>query len=341
MVPEMQRILTPASPQVSVVIPTYNRAAILGRTIRSALSQTFSDLECIVVDDGSTDQTVAVVEEVRDPRLRLIRLPVNKGVGHARNVGIQAARGGLIAFLDSDDEWLPHKLERQVTRMQETADSGTTVVYCLCWQHDSTTDRMTPHRTLIHEREIFEELLTGWNPPTASLFLVKRASLQAIGGFDERLSYAEDYDLWLRLAEAHNHFVAVDNVLVIKRENTGPQLTTDLAGRLQGMRLLDRKWAPVIKRHRGSAGYYRWKARQDQLFKGFIRTRPNKYDTVSGNRVSAWRSFLILVRFLPWSRWYLFHVLVLLILGHRVYDILWWIRKGMSGRGGGHWAQGQ
>lgn len=103
----MQSCLTPSAPQVSVVIPTYNRAGVLGRAITSVLSQTFPDLECIVVDDGSTDQTVVLVERFQDPRLRLLRLPVNKGGGHARNVGIQAARGELLAFLDNDDEWLP------------------------------------------------------------------------------------------------------------------------------------------------------------------------------------------------------------------------------------------
>jgi glycosyltransferase involved in cell wall biosynthesis len=141
MVPEMQGCLTPSSPQVSVVIPTYNRATVLGRAVTSVLNQTFSDLECVVVDDGSTDQTVALVEGFQDPRLRLIRLPVNRGVGHARNVGIQAASGELIAFLDSDDEWLPGKLERQVARLREYENPLAAAVYCRCAIRDELTNR--------------------------------------------------------------------------------------------------------------------------------------------------------------------------------------------------------
>ena len=315
---EMQGCLTPSSPQVSVVIPTYNRAAFLGRAITSVLTQTFPDLECLVVDDGSTDRTVALVEGFQDPRLRLLRLPVNRGVGHARNVGIQAARGELIAFLDSDDEWLPQKLERQVTRMRETAAPRVTVIYCLSCQHDGAADRMKPHSTIIYEGDVFGHLLTGWCPPTASLFLVKRASLQEIEGFDGRLPYAEDHDLWLRLAEAHNYFAVVGEVLVIKYEDTGPQLTTDPFLRLGGMRLFDRKWGPVIKRHLGSAGYRRWRAGRDYSIKEFLRTRSHKYDTLSGDRVPSWRWLLMLVRLLPWSRRNLIHGLVLLILGPRV-----------------------
>lgn len=322
-------------PIVSVVIPSYNRAALLPRAITSVLNQTFPDLECIIVDDGSTDQTVALVEKFQDPRLRLIRLPDNKGVGHARNIGIRSARGELIALLDSDDEWLPQKLERQITRMRDTADPKVTVVYCLCYGYDGATDRMTPHHTLIYEGDVFWHLLTGWHPPTPSLFLVKRASLQDVGGFDERITYAEDYDLWLRLAQTHNHFLAVGELLVNKYENTGPQLSADPFARLGSVRLLDRKWGPVIKRHLGAAGYRRWRAGRDRLIKRFLRTRPHKYDAASGKQVSAWRLFLLLVRFLPWSRPYLIHGLVLLILGPRIYDIVWQAKKVIGWRGGG------
>jgi hypothetical protein len=190
--------------------------------------------------------------------------------------------------------------------------------------------------TLIYEGEVFGHLLTGWQPPTASLFLVKRASLQEIGGFDERLPYAEDYDLWLRLAEAHNHFLAVGELLVNKYENGGLQLSSDPFARLGGMRLLDRKWGSVVKRHLGSRGYRRWRAGRDRLMKGFFRTRPNKYDIVSGNRVPSWRWFLVLLRLLPWSRRYLIHGLVLLVLGPRVYETLWRVKKAVGWGAGSH-----
>lgn len=206
------------SPLVSVVIPTYNRAALLPRAITSVLNQTFPDLECIVVDDGSTDQTTQVVAGFQDPRLRLLRLPINGGGGHARNVGIQAARGELIAFLDSDDEWLPQMLERLVVRLRECENSRTTVAYCRCEVRDELTMRMWCQPRVVYGGDVFRYLLGGWQPPTLSVFLMKRASMLDVGGFDEGLPSAQDYSIWLMLAEASQHFVAIDEALVIKHE---------------------------------------------------------------------------------------------------------------------------
>ena len=106
-----------ASPQVSVVIPTYNRAHILGRAIDSVLQQTHRDLELIIVDDGSSDGTAALVRGIEDPRVRYVHQQ-NRGVSAARNRGIAEARAEWLAFLDSDDEWLPQKLERQFSALR-------------------------------------------------------------------------------------------------------------------------------------------------------------------------------------------------------------------------------
>lgn len=102
-------------PTVSVIIPTYNRASLAGRAIRSVLAQTFSDFEILVVDDASSEDTHAVIERhFNDRRIRHLRLPQNVGPGEARNQGAKAANGSYLAFLDSDDEWLPNKLEAQI-----------------------------------------------------------------------------------------------------------------------------------------------------------------------------------------------------------------------------------
>ncbi len=315
------------------MIPTYNRAAVLGRANTSVLKQTLSDLECIVVDDGSTDHTAQAIAGLRDPRLQVVRLLSNSGFSRVYNTGIRMACGKLIAFLDSDDEWLPGKLERQVARLRECGDPRATVVYCRCTVRDALTGRMWRRPHLVYEGDVFQRLLEGWHPTTPSQFLVERRSLLEVGGFSESLPSVHDYDLWLRLAEAHNHFAAVGELLVIKGENTGPQLSTDPAARLRGARLLDRKWGPVVKRHLGSVGYRQWRTGRDRLIKGFLRTRPNMYDTVSGKRVSSWRWLLMLLRLLPWSRRYLIHGLALLILGPRVYDIVWQAKKVIGWRG--------
>ena len=96
---------------VSIIVPTYNRENVIERALRSILRQTYSAYEVIVVDDGSTDGTESVVTGLQDARIRYIALQENQGVAHARNVGIQEAKYDYVAFLDSDDEWLPNKLE--------------------------------------------------------------------------------------------------------------------------------------------------------------------------------------------------------------------------------------
>lgn len=103
---------------VSVIIPTYNRAHLLGRAIQSVLAQTYEDFEIIVVDDASTDVTEQVVKSFADDRINYIRHQKNKGGSSARNTGIKAAKGEFIAFLDSDDEWVPKKLEKEINRLQ-------------------------------------------------------------------------------------------------------------------------------------------------------------------------------------------------------------------------------
>lgn len=101
-------------PEVSVIIPTHNRQRLVSRAVRSVLNQTYEDLECIVVDDASSDGTPQVIQTIEDERLVYLRHDRNRGASGARNTGIRAAKSSLIAFLDDDDEWLPEKLVKQV-----------------------------------------------------------------------------------------------------------------------------------------------------------------------------------------------------------------------------------
>ena len=110
----MNREHTSFWPMVSVVLPVFNGELSIGRAVQSVLAQTMSDLELVVVDDGSADRTSSVVSRYSEPRLKLVKLANNSGTSAARNAGISLARGEYIAFLDSDDEWQPDKLEQQV-----------------------------------------------------------------------------------------------------------------------------------------------------------------------------------------------------------------------------------
>ena len=108
-------------PMVSVILPTYNRASLIARSLESVLNQSFADFEVLVVDDGSTDETASVVAEFCDPRVNYIRLPNNAGAAAARNVGIRISKGRFLAFQDSDDEWFPENLAKHMSVFEQNS----------------------------------------------------------------------------------------------------------------------------------------------------------------------------------------------------------------------------
>ena len=212
----------PVSPTVSVVIPAYNRAASIRAAVESVLGQTHADFELLVVDDGSADGTMAALDGVADPRLQRLVHAQNRGVSAARNTGIRAARGTWVAFQDSDDEWLPDKLERQMARI---AALGSACVGGYCGMtivgEAGGTDRAAggkaesyypPAALGPREGDILERLLRVSLISTQTL-VARRDLLDRVGGFDESLPALVDWDCVLRLAR-HGPFAFVDAPLV-------------------------------------------------------------------------------------------------------------------------------
>jgi glycosyltransferase involved in cell wall biosynthesis len=207
------------SPRVSVIIPTYNRSWCLSEAIDSVLAQTFQDMEVIVVDDGSTDETPALLSRY-DDRLRCLR-QTNQGVSAARNHGIQAAGGELITFLDSDDLWQSDKLIRQVDYFDRQPDA------LICQTEETWIRRgvrVNPkHRHRKPSGWIFEASL-ALCLVSPSAVMMRRELLEEMGGFDESLPACEDYDLWLRVSLRHPIHL-IDDPLVIKRGGHDDQLS--------------------------------------------------------------------------------------------------------------------
>lgn len=192
---------SPMKPLVSTVIPAYNAARTIRETIESALRQTLADIEVIVVDDGSSDATRERVEEIRDPRVRLV-CQANAGVAAARNTGIAQAGGAWVAFLDSDDIWLEHKLELQLDLMSR-------VPGCHASQGSAyfVNDQLRPlklRRCLPVEDPLLSFLRFQNLPNAASSWIVRRETLERIGGFDTSLEILEDWEFSLRLARYAN-----------------------------------------------------------------------------------------------------------------------------------------
>ncbi len=209
-----------SSPTVSVVIPTYNRRALLTEAIDSVLKQTYDDFELLIVDDGSVDGTRDEVIAFDDPRIRYL-FQTNSGVSSARNWGVASSHGELIAFLDSDDTWMPTKLEVQVGYMEAHPEISLLQTEEI-WVRDGK--RVNPaEKHAKHSGWIFLECVPLCIVAPSAV-MMRREAFNALGGFDEDLPACEDYDLWLRAALRYE-IETLDSPLVVKRGGHSDQLS--------------------------------------------------------------------------------------------------------------------
>lgn len=202
------------NPKVSVIIPTYNRAHLIGRAIQSVLNQSYRDFEIIVVDDGSSDNIGEVVKSFNDERIRYIRHKENKGAAAARNTGIEAARGEFIAFQDSDDEWLPEKLEKQM-KVFKNAPEEVGVVYTDMMRITGNkkkyfhSPKIMPEDKIIYERALDYGVMNIGIQTT----LIKKECFDKAGIFDEKFPRFIDLEFFIRLSKYY-YFYRIKEPLV-------------------------------------------------------------------------------------------------------------------------------
>ncbi len=209
---------------ISVIIPTYNRKNTLPRAVESVLNQTYRPIEIIVVDDGSTDGTKEWFSEMY-PLVHYI-YQVNSGVSSARNTGINSARGAWIALLDSDDEWLPDKLELQVKLLQNNAELRFCHTNEIWIRNGVRINQMKKHQK--YGGNIFKKCLDICRiSPSSSLF--HTSVIKDVGLFDESLDVCEDYDLWLRIT-AKYPVLFLDQPLIKKFGGHTDQLSRVFGG---------------------------------------------------------------------------------------------------------------
>lgn len=262
-------------PLISVIIPTYNRAHLLGRAVQSVLNQSLSAFELLIVDDHSTDTTAQVVTQWDDPRLRYIRLAENRGSSAARNCGIRAAQTAFIAFLDDDDEFLPNAL-RELYQTLSAASPNVAyviggIIQVIDGPHGEVIDRIRqPQAPSGQSREeLFLQFLHGMHFGTGFGATFRRSALEAIGLFDEQLWAAVDRDLFIRLA-LHFDFLIIDKPLVWTHIHNAPQLTDPTIKRTASNELILDKHSKVLEHYPRlyshllyglALNYYRYNAR--------------------------------------------------------------------------------
>jgi glycosyltransferase involved in cell wall biosynthesis len=199
-------------PTVSVIIPTHNRAALVGTALRSVLAQTFQDFEVLVVDDGSSDDTSELCRQFPDARIRWLRHDTARGGGAARNTGITHSRGQYIAFLDDDDEWFPEKLARQMEVMLASPPevAGVYSGYLIV---DRATKRVRGRMIPTRRGDLQAALLQSNPIGGSSSVLLKKSALERAGLFDERLPSFQDRDLWIRISREFHFDYVVEPLL--------------------------------------------------------------------------------------------------------------------------------
>ncbi|WP_413199766.1 glycosyltransferase [Nostoc piscinale] len=200
-------------PKISVVIPTYNSEKTIKTTIDSVLSQSFTDFELIVINDGSTDSTLDIVSQIQDARLKVFSFE-NAGGNVSRNRGLQKAVGEFVSFLDADDVWTSDKLVSQLEFLQDNIDAK--VAYSWTDYIDENGKFLVSGNHITVNGDVYERLLVSNFLENGSNPLIYREDLIELGGFDESLSAAQDWDMWLRLAAKYS-FVCVPKVQILYR----------------------------------------------------------------------------------------------------------------------------
>lgn len=205
-------------PEVSIIIPSFNRCIYISETLQSVIAQSFKNWECIIVDDGSTDNTIDIVKKFceNDSRFKLIHRPQKrpKGANTCRNIGIQSSKGFFVNFLDSDDILYPQKIEIQLNLFNSNE-----IDFCVCQTEffgsiDSTNKLWNENLLSTDKINSFIQKKIGWSTNAP---LWKKSALEALGPFDERLQNGQDFEFHIRALIKGLNYLAIDNILVKNR----------------------------------------------------------------------------------------------------------------------------
>jgi glycosyltransferase involved in cell wall biosynthesis len=226
-------------PKISVIIPVYNAEETIKDTIESVLSQTYSQFEIIVINDGSQDKTLEIVSRILDPRLKVLSYP-NAGVSVSRNRGISQAAGDYVSFLDADDLWTPDKLETQLKALQ--ANPQAAVAYSWTDWIDASGQFLRSGGHITVNGDVYAKLLLRDFVESGSNPLIRRQALTEVGGFDESLNLAADWDMWLRLA-ARYEFVAVPSSQILYRVSPNSMSSNVWKMEAESLQIIERAFA--------------------------------------------------------------------------------------------------
>ncbi|WP_414754035.1 glycosyltransferase family 2 protein [Anabaena sp. CCY 9910] len=273
-------------PTISVIIPAYNAERTILETISSVQQQTFSDFELIIINDGSTDRTLELIQNIQDERLKIFSYE-NGGLPVARNRGISLASGEFIAFLDADDLWTPDKLELQLTALQQNPEAG--VAYSWTYFMDEQGKSSIPGVSLFFEGDVQANLLVNNFLASGSNPLVRKQAIESVGEFDSNYTACEDWDYWLRLSAAWN-FVVVPKHQIFYRQSATSMSSTKVKNMEDNGLLVIEKTFQSVKpelqylKNQSLAWIYQYSTQQ------YLKQNINNIEAVRHAREKLWQA---------------------------------------------------
>lgn len=239
---------------ISVIITTYKREEdVVKRAVDSVLNQTYNNIEIIIVDDSPDDyerrkNVENMIISLKDSRIKYIKHDVNLGACAARNTGIKESKGMYIAFLDDDDEWLPTKLEKQISLISKP---NIGLVYCKQIIYNETFGKTYLDNHKRYKGQVFDKLLRDNFIGSTSFALIRRECFDTCGLFNVNLKSAQDYDMWLRIAKSYS-IDYVDEPLVIYHVHKNERISSNPLNKIQGLEMINSLYREDINKNRGT-----------------------------------------------------------------------------------------
>ena len=227
-------------PKISVIIPAYNAERTIRKTIQSVQTQTFTDFELIVINDGSQDRTLEILHSIKDERLKIFSYE-NGGLPAARNRGIERSTGEFISFIDADDLWTPDKLELQFLALQQNPEAGVAYSWVVCRFEQGESVFFVNASSPLFAGNVYPNLLLGNFIGNGSNILMRRQLIKSVGNFDTTLKSFEDWDFYLRLASILP-FVVVPQRNIIYRKTSASMTSKAKIMEEQGLRLIEKAY---------------------------------------------------------------------------------------------------
>ncbi|MBD2449484.1 glycosyltransferase family 2 protein [Nostoc sp. FACHB-152] len=271
-------------PKISVIIPAYNAECTIGETIQSVQQQTFQDFELIIIDDGSKDKTLEIIQSINDKRLKIFAYE-NGGVAEARNRGISHANAEYIAFLDADDLWTPDKLELQLVALQKNPEVGVAYSWTSYFS-DSPKKVLYPGKSVHFSGDVYAQLLVNNFLASGSNPLICRKVIESVGKFDPTCTPCEDWDFYLRLA-ARSSFVVVPKHQILYRQSSNSGSSKMKAVEKAGLLTIQKAYQvapPKLQylRHQSLAWFYQYCTQQ------YLKQDVNNIDAVNQASQKLW-----------------------------------------------------